>query len=565
MKKLILLFILTAFNCVFSQSIISVSPNNANRGQNLGVLITGQDIDFSETSSTTSVSIIDQYSNILSATSLEVYYDEIYAYFSIPSYAIAGQYDVNVNDTEGSFDMTLTNGFTINNAFTYTIQGNIRYDSNSNGCDPSDSYLPNQKLIYTNGSNSGNLIANETGFYSFYDVQVGNNSFSPVIENQSYFTITPPSASVTISAANNLFVQDFCISPNGIHNDLEISIFPVTSALPGFDAKYKIIYKNKGTHLQNGSVSLEFGDSVMDLISALPVISSQTTNILNWSFSNLLPFETREIFVTMNINSPMETPSVNAGNLLAFNAIINGATDETPSDNTSALTQTVVGSYDPNDKTCVEGVNLPVYKVGEYVHYVIRFENTGTANAENIVIRDVIDTSKFDISSLISLSGSASYITRITNTNQVEFIFENINLSFDNVNNDGYVAFKIKTKSTLVDGDTFSNTANIYFDYNFPIVTNTYTTLVYNPLNINTFDFSSVFSLSPVPTKDKLTITCNQEIKISSISIYNTIGQLVQVSSNPLKTIDVTGLKTGNYFIKIISDKGTATGKFIKE
>lgn len=565
MKKLILLFILTAFNCVFSQSIISVSPNNANRGQNLGVLITGQDIDFSETSSTTSVSIIDQYSNILSATSLEVYYDEIYAYFSIPSYAIAGQYDVNVNDTEGSFDMTLTNGFTINNAFTYTIQGNIRYDSNSNGCDPSDSYLPNQKLIYTNGSNSGNLIANETGFYSFYDVQVGNNSFSPVIENQSYFTITPPSASVTISAANNLFVQDFCISPNGIHNDLEISIFPVTSARPGFDAKYKIIYKNKGTHLQNGSVSLEFGDSVMDLISALPVISSQTTNILNWSFSNLLPFETREIFVTMNINSPMETPSVNAGNLLAFNAIINGATDETPSDNTSALTQTVVGSYDPNDKTCVEGVNLPVYKVGEYVHYVIRFENTGTANAENIVIRDVIDTSKFDISSLISLSGSASYITRITNTNQVEFIFENINLSFDNVNNDGYVAFKIKTKSTLVDGDTFSNTANIYFDYNFPIVTNTYTTLVYNPLNINTFDFSSVFSLSPVPTKDKLTITCNQEIKISSISIYNTIGQLVQVSSNPLKTIDVTGLKTGNYFIKIISDKGTATGKFIKE
>ncbi len=64
-------------------------------------------------------------------------------------------------------------------------------------------------------------------------------------------------------------------------------------------------------------------------------------------------------------------------------------------------------------------------------------------------------------------------LLKLQHNNKVEFIFENINLPFDDANNDGFVAFKIKTKSSLVLGDTFSNSANIYFDYNFPIVTNT--------------------------------------------------------------------------------------------
>ncbi len=113
-------------------------------------------------------------------------------------------------------------------------------------------------------------------------------------------------------------------------------------------------------------------------------------------------------------------------------------------------------------------------------------------------------------------------------------------------------------------GDTFSNSANIYFDYNFPIVTNTYTTTV-QALSNQDFEFSSVFSLSPVPTKDLLTITAKDSVVMTSVSIYNPLGQLVQVNTNPIQTIDVSGLQSGSYFIKIVSDSGSATGKFIKE
>ena len=566
MKKLLLILVLFSSKLILAQSIISVTPNNGNRAQTLQVSITAQNTQFYTSSATINVTFIDQFSNVLPATwSYAISNTELYVNLSIPAYAIPGQYDVNVYDDEGNFNLTLPNGFTVNNNYTYTIQGNIHYDSNNNGCDNSDINLPNQKIIFTNGPNTGNIFANETGFYSYYDVQVGNNIFIPILQNPSYFTVSPPSASITFPTTSNLFVQDFCVSANGIHNDLEVTVLPIGPARPGFDAFYKIIYKNKGTTTQNGSVSLDFSDSVMDFLSSNPTLSSQATNTLNWSFSNLMPFESREITFSFNINSPLETPAVNGGNILIYTATITGASDETPSNNVSVLTQTVVNSFDPNDKTCLEGAWLPINEVGKYVNYVIRFENTGTANAENIVVEDIIDTTKFSISSLIPTGGSHSFVTRTTNVNKVEFIFENINLPFDDANNDGYVAFKIKTLPTLVEFNTFSNSANIYFDYNFPIVTDTYVTTVFNPLSTSEFDFNNLFTLSPVPAKNNLTITTKQDVLMSSVNIYNTLGQLIQVISNPSQTIDVSGLTAGSYFIKIISDKGSASSKFIKE
>ena len=446
----------------------------------------------------------------------------------------------------------------------YTIQGNNTYDENNNGCDILDIHVLNLKYNITDNTNNGSLISDTSGNYSI-PVSAGTHTITPELENPTYFVISPTTVTVTFPTTASPFTQNFCVTPNGIKNDVEATIIATNPALPGFDATYRIVYKNKGNQISNGTVNLTFDDTKMDLVSALPTNTSSATNSLSWSFSNLQPFETREILVVMNVNSPTETPAVNGGDVLNYTANIIGLTDEMPIDNTSVLNQTVVNSFDPNDKTCIEGTTVSPSTVGQYVHYVVRFENTGTANAQNIVVRDMIDTAKYDVSSLVPLSGSASYVTRITNTNQVEFIFQNINLPFVSGSNDGYVAFKIKTKPTLVDGDTFSNSANIYFDYNAPIVTNSYSTNVYNPLATPDFEFSSVFSLSPVPAKNVLTITTKQAVVMSSISIYNMLGQLVQVNTNPNETIDVSGLKTGSYFIKIVSDKGTASGKFLKE
>jgi hypothetical protein len=448
----------------------------------------------------------------------------------------------------------------------YTIQGNQKFDSNTNGCDALDVVVPNIKFNLVTGATTGSLTSNSTGNYSI-PVQAGTHVITPVIENPTYFNVSPASSIVTFPTQTSPFAQDFCVTANGTRPDLEVSLLPLQPARPGFDAKYKIIFKNKGTTTQSGSVNLAFDDAVLDLVVSHPLATTQTTNNLSWNFTNLLPFETREITFTLNVNSPMEIPAVNDSSVLVYNATITStATDETPTDNTFTFNQTVVNSFDPNDKTCLEGTTISPSLIGQYVHYMIRFENTGTFPAQNIVVKDMIDLSKFDISTLVPINASHSYITKIYGGNKVEFIFENINLPFDDANNDGYITFKIKTLPTLVVGNTFTNAASIYFDYNFPVVTKL-SSSTFKTLSTQDFEFSNYFTLYPNPAKSVLNISAKETIEVQSISIYNTLGQLVLVVPNAEKVskMDVSSLKTGNYFIKINSDKGSSNTRFIKE
>ncbi|MEK8179940.1 T9SS type A sorting domain-containing protein [Flavobacterium buctense] len=446
----------------------------------------------------------------------------------------------------------------------YTVNGVSKMDTDNNGCDSNDPGYSYMRFNVTNGTSFFSLFANQTGAFSI-PVVAGNYTITPQIENTPYFILSPTSFNVSFPTQANPFTQNFCVTPLGVHQDLEITIVPLIPARPGFDATYRVIYRNKGNVTLSGSVTFAYEDSKMDLVSVTPIPTSQSLGFMSWNYTDLLPFERRDFMITMNINSPTETPAIAIGDQLNFAAVIYPIQDDGyPLDNESGLKQVVVGSYDPNDKTCVEGTSITPNMVGQYVNYVIRFENTGTFAAENVVIKDIIDVTKFDLTSLVPLYGSHPFVTRVINTNQLEFIFENINLPFDDANNGGYVVFKIKTKPTLVVGNTFANSADIYFDYNFPIVTDTYTTTV-QALDNQDFEFNSVFSLSPVPTKDLLTITAKESVVMSSVNIYNTLGQLIQVNANPSETIDVSGLQAGSYFIKIISDRGSSTGKFIKE
>ena len=447
----------------------------------------------------------------------------------------------------------------------YTIQGKNIYDLNNNGCDVLDLGFPNLKYKITNNTNIADIIYSGSGIYSI-PLEIGVHTITPVFENPTYFNVSPTNITVDFPTQSSPQLQNFCITPNGSHLDLEIILLPLGRARPGFDAKYKIVYKNKGNQTQSGSVNLNFNDAVLDFIVANPVTTTQTTNNLSWNFTDLMPFETREILLTLNLNSPMEIPSVNIGDVLSYITTITDSTiDENPLDNTFNFNQTVVNSYDPNDKTCLEGSTVSPSLIGQYVHYMIRFENTGTFPAENIVVKDMIDLAKFDISTLVPTNASHSFITNISASNKVEFIFENINLPFDDANNDGFIAFKIKTKSTLVVGNSFTNDASIYFDYNFPIVTNKATS-TFKTLGTQDFEFSNYFTLYPNPAKSVLNISSKEGIEVKSISIYNTLGQLVLVVTNAEKVskIDVSSLTTGNYFIKINSDKGTSNTKFIK-
>jgi len=139
---------------------------------------------------------------------------------------------------------------------------------------------------------------------------------------------------------------------------------------------------------------------------------------------------------------------------------------------------TVTCAYDPNDKQAIpEGYADQHFILGdEEIEYKVRFQNTGNAPAFDVTIEDQIDISKLDLSTFEPVIASHSYSTIVQPDGMVKFIFNNIMLpdsASDEPGSQGYVIFRIRPTEDLQPGDVIENTANIYFDENPPIQTNT--------------------------------------------------------------------------------------------
>lgn len=452
-----------------------------------------------------------------------------------------------------------------------TISGNMTFDSNNNGCDLSDPTYPNIRININDGVNSGATFANATGNYTFY-TGTGDFTLSPELENPTWFTVSPTSATINFpNINNNLATQNFCISPNGTHQDLEIVVASITPARPGFQATYEIVYKNKGNTvlpaIANG-LNLEYDSNKMVLISASEPITGTGSSSVNFGYEELHPFETKTITVVFLINSPTATNPVNIGDQLTFSAQISPLNnDENSADNLFILNQTVVGSYDPNDITCIEGDELPTSEIGKYLHYMVNFENTGNYAAENVVAKIDIDAAKYDINTLQVLHTSHPSYTRISG-NKVEFIFEGINLEAVGgnppVGGHGNVLFKIKSKATLNNGDTVAKRANIFFDYNAPINTNIATT-TYQTLSNSVFETDESITIYPNPTNDNINI--NSKFNIKTIELYDMQGRILEtiVQDSASSTLDISNRKNGIYFLKINTENGSKVEKIVKE
>ena len=341
---------------------------------------------------------------------------------------------------------------------------------------------------------------------------------------------------------------------------------PVSEARPGFEARYKIIYKNIGNSILSGAVSLEYPGDVNTIFSLDPLPDVEDVGVLSWNYSELKPFEIRKIDVEFKLNSPMDMPPLSDASILKYKVEISPVVeDENPEDNVFTVDQLLVNSYDPNDKTCLQGKTLHPDLLGEYLQYLIRFENTGSANAINVIVIDTIDTSRFDISTLMPLDGSHDFYTRI-NGNMVEFVFEDIKLPFDDEHNDGYLAFEIKPLSSLMIGDTISNSAGIYFDFNFPIITEQENTVVDENSSIHFISLNEgAVQVFPNPTSEKVVVSST--LRINHIDLYDVNNSLLRrfdfVNANTIANIDLGGYKAGLYVLHVQSDQGRHLSKVL--
>jgi hypothetical protein len=449
----------------------------------------------------------------------------------------------------------------------YTMKSNNRFDADNNGCTTQDSILPFLKYKISNATDSGYAIADAQGNMSL-DLNAGTYTIKPIFSHP-YFTVLPTQANVTLP--EDTLPTNFCITPIGNFNDVTIQIIPTNDARPGFsDATYQIIYTNKGTTTVSGNINFTFQDYIQDFVSSSVVPASNANGVVTFAYSNLKPFESRSDIVTLRTNAPTDNPAVNGGDVLLLQAIatMNTTSNANSSDDTSTIRQTVVNSLDPNDKRCLEGDIVTPDLVGDFVNYLIRFENEGTANAINIVVTDRIDTTKFDITSLEVTASSHSNRTLITEGNKVQFIFDNINLPFTEPLKHGFIAFQIKTKNNLVIGDSLKNYADIFFDYNLPITTNTAGSRIdtftrtggITSIRSNT-NKEGKLSIYPNPSNGNFRINFESKgdfpIHINLIDLNGRIIKSIEDEHQNQTSIDISEsqLSNGLYQISIQTDK----------
>ncbi|WP_109832664.1 DUF7619 domain-containing protein [Reichenbachiella versicolor] len=454
----------------------------------------------------------------------------------------------------------------------YPVTGTVRYDLDNDGCDVNDKGFTDAQFILSNQT-TGDILQVfplNTGEYSAA-LQEGDYFMFSNLQNPLYFKIDPspfPPAVISFPQNGPSVTKDFCVSANGFFNDLEIMIVPVNQARPGFSAEYVVTYKNRGTTTQSGTVTFTYMNDVLQYTSASPGPSAIFGDKITWSFSDLTPLESRSITLTFQVNTPLDNPAVNGGDILAFETKVAANNDSSPSNNVAVLNQTVVNSYDPNDKTCLEGEILEPKNVGNYLHYLIRFENEGTADAINIRITDDIDTTKLDIATFVPLHASHPYRTEVHNEKEIEFIFDDIHLPFNDADNDGYVLFKIKSKSDLVLNDEIDNGASIYFDFNPPVITDVETVTVKEKEDEEELpEFSDFFVLSPNPTSGVMYLRY-KEPKVAKfiqfISIHDLFGNVVGYFPGTTQIFNVSYLFPNNYIMRVHTTKAVFATQFIK-
>jgi uncharacterized repeat protein (TIGR01451 family) len=231
--------------------------------------------------------------------------------------------------------------------------------------------------------------------------------------------------------------------------------------------------------------------------------------------------------------------------------------------------QEVLSSFDPNDKQVTpQGLFSEHFIDASYnLEYKIRFQNTGTATANKVVVIDTI-SNFLDMSTFTTLSSSHSYYIEILGSNIVKWTFENIMLPDSGANqagSNGYIKFKINQNAGNTEGSVINNSAAIYFDYNFPVITNKVFNTIGNITNIT--GKKIVYSKSnqnikiyPNPTTGIINIKAEN---IKRVEILDMNGKIIY--SDKKNIIDLSKKVKGIYFIKITTQKEVVVKKIILE
>ena len=224
--------------------------------------------------------------------------------------------------------------------------------------------------------------------------------------------------------------------------------------------------------------------------------------------------------------------------------VVAGLSNSVPQDDAGDFVeidcQTLRGSFDPNEKL-VNPVGITPAKYissSDFLEYQINFQNTGNDTAFRVVLRDTL-SEYLDISTVENGVSSHSNTFRVYGQGILEWTFINILLPDSNVNepeSHGFVKFKVSQQPNNAKGTVITNSADIYFDFNVPVITEEISNTVYDtvltPLvsvpKLYVNDVNIAVYPNPFNSTTTFEITELRQDEPVTIQLFNAIGMKVK-------------------------------------
>ncbi len=412
-----------------------------------------------------------------------------------------------------------------------------------------------------------------TGNYSMYMQETGTVYISPWNWGQqsNYYNVVPPLDSALFSGWQQTdSLHDFAFQPTGVFDDL-LLLMPYSSRIrSGMSGIISLVVNNQGTTPQNATLVMypDTGLTYQSTIGLQP--SSVTTDSIVWNVNNIQPLSQELIMVQLMANS-----GDTMGTIFSSSAILYPVTgDYTPSDNYDTTLTELMNSWDPNDITVYpEIIYTPDLVNDPVLEYTIRFQNTGNDTAFFVRVEQSIPP-ELDINTFELIS--SSHDVQLFYNGMMRYTFDNILLP-DSVTNpegsQGFVTFRIRPVSGLVAGDSIQSHANIYFDNNPPITTNTATTVIVDPLSVpeNGLGICNM-KLYPNPATGNITVALPKLTgENAQVEIFNVLGSVVysgtqmnEAIKSQLLQLDISEFPAGVYTVVYTDDTNMSAARFVK-
>ncbi len=333
-----------------------------------------------------------------------------------------------------------------------------------------------------------------------------------------------------------------------------------TRARPGQRLEYFITYENIGTVPVDGRIIVTY-DPRISVYRSQPMSDRNNTGTLEWDFTGLLAGESRTIQVVMDIPPTMERGEVLCASTAA------DINDHHPpmflTDDRDSICIPVTGSYDPNDiSVLANGVdgNGYISQTDSLLTYTIRFQNTGNDVAFRVIVVDTLSPDH-DPASVRPIVASHPCTFTLGGAGVLTWVFDDIMLpdsTTSEIESHGVLKYSVRLRRNLPPGTHIPNRAQIYFDYNVPVATNTVVSTISAPLGVDYASSEATARITPNPSSGMLTIDAPLR-EGTEIMVLDMLGRRLiakPAQEGRMHTLDIGALPAGTYLITLPTTTG---------